>query len=66
MCEHKKFVQLLQRVPSRVSIQKVGFQSKKYMMIKEANKCFSSKLSGKGNSSKNATVKCIQVLYIHV
>ena len=29
-------------------------------------KVFSSKLSGKGYSSKNATVQCIQVLYIHV
>ena len=30
------------------------------------HKAFSSKLSGKGYSSKNATAQCIQVLYIYV
>ena len=29
-------------------------------------KAFSSKLCGKGYSSKNATVQCIHVLYIYV
>ena len=40
-----------------------GFQSKTYVMVKEVKnvsiKAFSSKLSCKGYSSKNATVQCI-------
>ena len=46
-----------------------GFQSNNYVMVKEASKCeqaFSSKLSGKGYSSKNVTVQYIQALYINV